>query len=35
MLILTKRATEEIRIGDSITVAILGIKGNSRGGCAC
>ena len=29
MLILTRRVTEEIRIGDDITVTILGIKGNS------
>jgi carbon storage regulator len=29
MLILTRRVTEELRIGDEITVAILGIKGNS------
>jgi carbon storage regulator len=29
MLILTRRVTEQIRIGDKITVAILGIKGNS------
>jgi carbon storage regulator len=29
MLILTRRLTEEIRIGDDITVAVLGIKGNS------
>jgi len=29
MLILSRRVTEEIRVGDDITVAILGIKGNS------
>jgi carbon storage regulator len=29
MLILTRRETEEIRIGDEITIAVLGIKGNS------
>jgi carbon storage regulator len=29
MLILTRRVTEQIRVGDAITVAILGIKGNS------
>jgi carbon storage regulator len=29
MLILTRRVTEEIRIGDEITVAVLGITGNS------
>jgi carbon storage regulator len=29
MLILTRRVTEQIRIGEEITVAILGIKGNS------
>jgi carbon storage regulator len=29
MLILTRRLTEEIRIGDEITIAVLGIDGNS------
>lgn len=28
MLIITRRVTEEIRVGDSITIAILGIQGN-------
>jgi carbon storage regulator len=28
MFILTRRVTEEIRVGDAITVAILAIKGN-------
>jgi carbon storage regulator len=29
MLILTRRLTEEIRIGDEITIAVLGINGDS------
>ena len=29
MLILTRRLTEEIRVGDDITIAILGISGRS------
>ena len=29
MVILTRRVTEQIRVGDDITVAILGINGNS------
>jgi carbon storage regulator len=29
MLILTRRLTEEIRVGDDITIAILGISGSS------
>ena len=28
MLILTRRPTETVRIGDHITVTVLGIKGN-------
>ena len=28
MLILTRRVTEQIRVGESITIAILGVKGN-------
>jgi len=29
MLILTRRVTEEIRLGDEITIAVLGIQGKS------
>ncbi len=29
MLIFTRRVTQQIRIGDEITIAILGVKGNS------
>jgi|HubBroStandDraft_4_1064222.scaffolds.fasta_scaffold158703_3 carbon storage regulator len=29
MLILTRRVTEEIRVGDDIVIAVLGISGNS------
>lgn len=28
MLILTRRVTEEIRVGDTIKIAVLGINGN-------
>lgn len=28
MLILTRRVTEQLRIGDDVTVAVLGVKGN-------
>jgi len=28
MLILTRRVTESIRVGEDITVVVLGIKGN-------
>jgi carbon storage regulator len=28
MLILTRRVTEQIRVGDEITIVILGLKGN-------
>lgn len=29
MLILTRRITEQLKIGDHVTVTVLGIKGNS------
>lgn len=28
MLILTRRVTEQLRIGDDVTVVVLGVKGN-------
>ena len=35
MLILTRRVGESLRIGDEVSVTVLGIKGSQENRCKC